>query len=446
MHPNARRDGLVARQIDNDLLILGTKHDVHRLDPVAAWLWQHADGTVSIDGLLMGLRAALHADADRDLVFEAPDRLADAGLLQARVAPPSGVSRRVLLERLAGASALGALLAVVGRPMDALAKGGKDDSAGGQCGDEKEIIAEIAYLEAQESAVAKVLDGWVNDAEKQEDADTYYIDALDARERTRKKSAAALTNELDDATSDLDACTTQRFAAKEKTHKHRLQQRLKLRQEKSIKHRKRHLIRQESSNKRTLKQEKSRKKKIGLHAERFKKQAKHSSGKPAVDFDLAIIASRAREKWRKGHSEKRAKYMHVRSDAHLEQHVKHAETGSKQTKTQLLSKERHSKIRAAAYTERQQEHAFKSVNTKGSPDDYILEIAQQEALLAAKEAAVAREQAYKAEEKEKAQEQETKRAELAKEKSYKGLAALEKDYEEVGAESADVEGEEDVEE
>lgn len=69
------------------------------------------------------------------------------------MAPPAGLSRRGLITRLAGVSALAALTAVVGLPIAALA-------AGPACGDDKALIDELAWLEAQTSAVADFLDQW----------------------------------------------------------------------------------------------------------------------------------------------------------------------------------------------------------------------------------------------------------------------------------------------
>ena len=94
MKPISVRTDRIARPLGAGLVILGPNHRVDQLDAVAAWLWTRADGTLDVDQLLHGLRAHVDAEADRAMVFEALDRLADASLLEARVAPPSGHSRR----------------------------------------------------------------------------------------------------------------------------------------------------------------------------------------------------------------------------------------------------------------------------------------------------------------------------------------------------------------
>jgi hypothetical protein len=73
-----------------------------RLSPVEAIVVQRCDGATDLDAL--GAAAGL----SRGALLDHLDALADAGMLAARVAPPTGVSRRGLLGGLLGATAVAA--------------------------------------------------------------------------------------------------------------------------------------------------------------------------------------------------------------------------------------------------------------------------------------------------------------------------------------------------
>lgn len=383
MHPIANRQGHVARQQGAELIVLGPNHTVHCLDATAGWLWQHADGERSVDALLSGLRAQVDANADRELVFEALDRLADAELLQARIAPPSGVSRRVVLRRLMGAGALAALTAALGTSRVAAA------ATGGVCGEDKALIEEIAWLEAEQAAIADVLDGWVDEGEKADEADKLtetYLTRLRSKERQRKKRSASYAAQLEDATEDLAECkldetsgaATAKRALRRKKH-------FAQRQEKM---RKRHVQRQERGSKRMkqlLQREKSRKSQVSSHEATFKK--KHAKNKLLLKKSQEmrskkIGASESRSKAQISRSEQTAKLDAKQYEERLIQLRARQEADSKRIKGRLVQGEERSKTQAEAYTSRQSEQGWK----KAGADDQILAIAQQDALQAQEEA------------------------------------------------------------
>ncbi len=429
MHPHARRDGFVARPLGADLVLLGTDHDVHQLDAIAGWLWQHADGSKSPAALLTGLRAEVHADADLELVFEALDRLADAGLLHARVAPPSGITRRVTLQRLAGASALAALTAVVTRSGDALA------ATGGMCGDEKAIIDEIAWLEANELAVAEILEDWVEEADAKDETDDFYLLALSTREKSRKRSAAELGEDLETATDDLASCTLaekQGVGQSEKLRKESAKKQLlktHLRQEKDTKRSKQQLeqrlagsaSREERYKKHRIAQEELQKKQVAA-----KKKQVEGDGASEEAMKDSVKASRTREQAvKKRHIERTKAHLGIR-EAQTKQREAVSEQQIKSSQTTYLHQERLEKRKAQWKKERAQEESMKATVSS----DYVLETAQQDAMAAELEAVELRkaEQAKKTEEsaqemKEKdaakLQEQKAKQAEYAKEEQQK---------------------------
>lgn len=440
MNPNARRDGLVARPLDGDLVLLGQDHDVHRLDAVTGWVWQHADGSKSPTALLAGLRAELHADADLELVFEALDRLADAGLLQERVAPPAGVTRRVTMQRLAGASALAALTAILARSPAADAAAG----GGGQCADDKAIIEEIAWLEATEAAVAELLEDWVEEADAKDDADDFYVAALDSREATRKKAAAELGEDLEEATDDLAACTLDakkgigHSEAKRKAQaKTLLKKRIGHAQERDQKATVRLKKRVESS----LRHEAKAKQHIKKAAIHKSESAGGDTGNGTTEELLA--ASRKREEAAKSHHEQNHKAQYKRSEESQKQAEAMTESRVKSSETQYLHHEQREKRKAQWLKQTAEEQAAKGV----AGSDYVLEQAQAEAIKAEQEAIEARkveqtskagqEQKAKQAEKEKAVEQKAKQAEAAKEEAYK--AAEKKQEQDLKAKEASLE-------
>lgn len=383
MHPIARREGFVVRPLGPDVVVLGPDRTVHRLDAVAGWVYQHADGQRDVASLAMGLRADVDANADTAVVFEALDLLADAGLLAARVAPPSGVSRRSMLQRLSGAAAIAALSAVVSRPAFA--------AAGGICAEDKEIIDAIAELEAIEGAVAEVLDQWVEDAADSEKADEFYLARLGKTEREHKRRHQALAYKLDLATDDLADCkldaTAANFVAEKRAKM--AQQQSKVRQEALAKHavktkehahkrravqvnneekRKQQLLQTEENQKDVL-----RKKKIGEAQQEASMKASYKQ------YELAREELEKRDKTREMTLLAREEQMKKQlAELQKDAEVRY-ESKAKNIDGQLLQSEERSKLFADSYAERQSEAASKDAGVI----DRAMEIAQEEAMKAA---------------------------------------------------------------
>jgi hypothetical protein len=111
--PLARRDGLLAEELGEELLLYDRdSHTAHCLSPIAACVWRHCDGEHGVTELadLAGASESLVADALREL--REKDLLAAEPQLMQSTVP--GVSRREAIVRVAryGAAAAGASLIV----------------------------------------------------------------------------------------------------------------------------------------------------------------------------------------------------------------------------------------------------------------------------------------------------------------------------------------------
>jgi len=106
MYPRARRDGVTAVATENGSLVcVHASRATYELNRLATLVFQGADGTRSVGQIaaLVGLR--MRTELRPEVAFAALDALADAGLLEARVARPAGMSRRRLMSGLGLAAA-----------------------------------------------------------------------------------------------------------------------------------------------------------------------------------------------------------------------------------------------------------------------------------------------------------------------------------------------------
>jgi hypothetical protein len=112
MNPIVRSGLLVESTGDEVVAVDESTNEVFALDPAAACVFTHADGTRDVAELVTVLRASVDPSAEAEAVWSILDRLADAGLIETRVAPPAGSSRlnrRSLLRKGAvGSAAFGA--------------------------------------------------------------------------------------------------------------------------------------------------------------------------------------------------------------------------------------------------------------------------------------------------------------------------------------------------
>ncbi|HEX9185919.1 MAG TPA: PqqD family protein [Vicinamibacteria bacterium] len=113
MKPRARRDGLLIRELADELLVYDqADHRAHCLNRTAATVFRHADGTRTTAEI-----ARLLAPGEPDgepAVAEALARLTEAGLLESRP-PLESASRREALRRvgLGAAVLLPAVVSIV---------------------------------------------------------------------------------------------------------------------------------------------------------------------------------------------------------------------------------------------------------------------------------------------------------------------------------------------
>jgi hypothetical protein len=103
MKPERRRDGLVVKELEGEVLVYDLQgHQAHCLNPSAAHVFKRCDGTATVPAITRSLRKELGATIDEGWVWLALDRLGKAGLLQERMSPPAerpGLSRRELVKR-----------------------------------------------------------------------------------------------------------------------------------------------------------------------------------------------------------------------------------------------------------------------------------------------------------------------------------------------------------
>lgn len=101
MNPRSRKDKLLSRQLDDDLLIYDVeRYKAHCLNPTAALVFSLCDGERSEDELAKAVGERLGVDDPQPLVQLALAQLDRARLLERSgpARPPSGVSRRRLLQ------------------------------------------------------------------------------------------------------------------------------------------------------------------------------------------------------------------------------------------------------------------------------------------------------------------------------------------------------------
>jgi hypothetical protein len=102
--PNARKEGLVVRELADEVLVYDTQSDkAHCLNKTAALIWHHCDGQHSVKDIANSLTLQLDAPVDEKMVWFALDQLSRDQLLEERVSLPammSGLSRRQMVRTL----------------------------------------------------------------------------------------------------------------------------------------------------------------------------------------------------------------------------------------------------------------------------------------------------------------------------------------------------------
>ncbi len=108
--PKARKSQLVTREVAGDLLVYDRNSDqAHCLNPTAAMIWAHCDGTTTVAEMAQLLADKMNAPVADEVVWFALEQLRKSRLLQepfVRPARMERMSRRVLVKRLGIAAAV----------------------------------------------------------------------------------------------------------------------------------------------------------------------------------------------------------------------------------------------------------------------------------------------------------------------------------------------------
>ena len=116
-HPAARQDGLVIRELPEELLVYDSEtHEAHCLNETAAAVWKLCDGRTSVPEIAAKLSATLGKGIDEDVVWLALEDLWKRDLLVGEPAPDdeAAMSRSQLLRRggIAAAIAIPVVMSV----------------------------------------------------------------------------------------------------------------------------------------------------------------------------------------------------------------------------------------------------------------------------------------------------------------------------------------------
>lgn len=115
--PTKRAQGLVVTDLMGETLVYDLeRHRAHCLNPAAAVVFRHCDGSRSVDELAGILERELGVPADLDGIWLALEQLGRAGLLRQRLSRPPGtdrLSRRQLARRLGIAVLLPAVTSIL---------------------------------------------------------------------------------------------------------------------------------------------------------------------------------------------------------------------------------------------------------------------------------------------------------------------------------------------
>ena len=109
LSPLARSEGLLVEHVGDETVVLDTESkQAHCLSPLAAAVFAGADGATPVEDLAALAGSALDEPVSVEQVEAALDQLDERGLLDRPALPadpPSGISRRQLVRRTAGATA-----------------------------------------------------------------------------------------------------------------------------------------------------------------------------------------------------------------------------------------------------------------------------------------------------------------------------------------------------
>jgi len=110
MKPEKRRDGLVIKELADEVLVYDLlTHKAHCLNKPAAEVFSRCDGKTSVAAIARSLREELGGPVEEAFVYLALERLSKANLLEERMSAPAGkqpLTRRELVKRAGLGAAL----------------------------------------------------------------------------------------------------------------------------------------------------------------------------------------------------------------------------------------------------------------------------------------------------------------------------------------------------
>jgi plasmid maintenance system antidote protein VapI len=113
--PQARRDGLVVRELPDEVLVYDLEsHKAHCLNSTAAAVWRLCDGETTVADMAFRLAREVGEPVDEDVVWLALEDLSRLELLERKVVrAESGLSRAQLVRRVGVVTATLAIPAVL---------------------------------------------------------------------------------------------------------------------------------------------------------------------------------------------------------------------------------------------------------------------------------------------------------------------------------------------
>jgi len=141
LRPKARTDQLVVEKLVDEYVVYDLENKkAHNLNPISAWIWQHCDGSTTVDQMVLEFERDFHREDSRHVILSGLKQLQTANLLlkPERQEFAAGTSDRLLSRRsvVAAGSALMPAIASILVPTAAAAKS-KDDK-GDDGGEDKE--------------------------------------------------------------------------------------------------------------------------------------------------------------------------------------------------------------------------------------------------------------------------------------------------------------------
>lgn len=104
LKPEARREGLVTKEVDGELLIYDRESDrAHCLNVAAAAIWTRCDGSTSVSDIARAVSQTLRVRVDESMVHFALRKFNNNRLLTQRYETsnlPADLSRRAIVRRL----------------------------------------------------------------------------------------------------------------------------------------------------------------------------------------------------------------------------------------------------------------------------------------------------------------------------------------------------------